>query len=821
MSICVPTEFYAAFRTHVAENRAVDASAYNVKVSVGGGGGGRKDGVTQDDTTQESKLPIDTKTIREGDDKKHMSPSSSNLVSIDRRDRSVSLDTAEETKTYSTCSKSEENKKTAVPETKDTTNDSGKIRSDGGGGGDDSSTPAAVDEVTVTMARNQTRCVRAAMAAQTLGRKMLAQMAVYRSKPESAPLFDLGQLAACVPFDGQAVHMPYRTMCPELETTVRAMAEFTGTTPTANPLPPTSVAAEHNSFLLALPRPSWMAPSSSLAPFAGYGGRGCPFEGFDLEKHGFVFAGGAVCAQLLCAVPRDYDLMCTHKDDREKETAVRALLKHLDDTRNNFMCDPNFEYARAHTYKQRRISRLVVTRTRRCLTVVWEAEPDRTPSLSRPADNETGKQKTMKTPTKTIAKKKTITKKKKEATLSRGDRKRLRNVRPPVQIVLRRFANVAAVLYDFDIGAASVAYEHATRRYRFSLAGKFAFEHSCNVVDVRMHSPCYGDRLVRYSKRGFGILLPSVAAHVITRVGAFHVACGQIQLRRVSIVEAVRELTQLENGEQNNNPESEEIQQQDVTPQEEDGKDDKDVEDVEGKGDEDARGRKDAGEKGPETKEKVKIEDVEDSDIDAKVYEADGTTHVFDEVVPHDETTLEVGLATDENSNAEEPLEVVTYSAIGRVYRRSRVDEDGGEDVEDCGMYSDARISYDDLDSNNQVLRNFRNDALARTNGMFAHKPYKLDMPLEFAADHAQLAAALAFKCHAHKVDLKWLTAYFGPAAGSLLASAIVAALPEKINCVALAKGLVDTAPAPHVIPFRCDVTMRKPSVVTEREWHT
>jgi hypothetical protein len=78
--------------------------------------------------------------------------------------------------------------------------------------------------------------------------------------------------------------------------------------------------------------------------------------------------------------------------------------------------------------------------------------------------------------------------------------------RRAVQIVLRIYQSPAEVLAGFDVDCCSVAYNGdkvwATPRSRRALNGRL------NVVDDTRQSPTYESRLLKYSVRGFAVVVP-------------------------------------------------------------------------------------------------------------------------------------------------------------------------------------------------------------------------------------------------------------------------------------------------------------------------
>jgi hypothetical protein len=79
-----------------------------------------------------------------------------------------------------------------------------------------------------------------------------------------------------------------------------------------------------------------------------------------------------------------------------------------------------------------------------------------------------------------------------------------------VQVILRKYDNVAHVLYDFDLGSSAVGL-YANELW-FSAAALVSYTYQCNVLNLAARSFSYEHRLVKYVKRGFSIVLPNLTA---------------------------------------------------------------------------------------------------------------------------------------------------------------------------------------------------------------------------------------------------------------------------------------------------------------------
>lgn len=74
------------------------------------------------------------------------------------------------------------------------------------------------------------------------------------------------------------------------------------------------------------------------------------------------------------------------------------------------------------------------------------------------------------------------------------------------QIIFRLYKDIAEILYGFDFGACSVGYDG--NNVYLSESAKFAYETGYNVLDTTRRSTTYEKRLLKYHKRGFGLILP-------------------------------------------------------------------------------------------------------------------------------------------------------------------------------------------------------------------------------------------------------------------------------------------------------------------------
>jgi hypothetical protein len=78
---------------------------------------------------------------------------------------------------------------------------------------------------------------------------------------------------------------------------------------------------------------------------------------------------------------------------------------------------------------------------------------------------------------------------------------------PPIQCILRKYRNIAEIIYGFDIGACQLAFDGSN--IYTTIMGKLAYETGYNVVDLEVRRHSYERRLCRYfNKYKFGIVMP-------------------------------------------------------------------------------------------------------------------------------------------------------------------------------------------------------------------------------------------------------------------------------------------------------------------------
>ena len=85
----------------------------------------------------------------------------------------------------------------------------------------------------------------------------------------------------------------------------------------------------------------------------------------------------------------------------------------------------------------------------------------------------------------------------------------------PIQFIFRCYKSISEILHGFDIGASAIGFDG--RRLLTTRIGHAAIKHGFNIVDVTKLSASYHYRLVKYNKRGFGIILPNLNPAMIDR----------------------------------------------------------------------------------------------------------------------------------------------------------------------------------------------------------------------------------------------------------------------------------------------------------------
>lgn len=77
-----------------------------------------------------------------------------------------------------------------------------------------------------------------------------------------------------------------------------------------------------------------------------------------------------------------------------------------------------------------------------------------------------------------------------------------------VQVILRMYSSISEIIHGFDIGAAQVAWDG--ENVWFTSMGRVAYEQGINVLNLSKRRGTYEKRLIKYTDRGFGLVLPNL-----------------------------------------------------------------------------------------------------------------------------------------------------------------------------------------------------------------------------------------------------------------------------------------------------------------------
>lgn len=77
-----------------------------------------------------------------------------------------------------------------------------------------------------------------------------------------------------------------------------------------------------------------------------------------------------------------------------------------------------------------------------------------------------------------------------------------------IQFIFRLYKTKSAILHGFDIGSSAVGFDG--KEIYFTSLSKFSYEYMMNIVDTTRRSTTYEKRLIKYFRRGFGIILPKL-----------------------------------------------------------------------------------------------------------------------------------------------------------------------------------------------------------------------------------------------------------------------------------------------------------------------
>ena len=83
-----------------------------------------------------------------------------------------------------------------------------------------------------------------------------------------------------------------------------------------------------------------------------------------------------------------------------------------------------------------------------------------------------------------------------------------------IQIILRAFPSVSAVLHGFDIGSCCAAYDGFTAR--LTTLGAFSQLFRVNLINPEYRSTTYEQRLAKYFERGYALGLIHLKTNMLT-----------------------------------------------------------------------------------------------------------------------------------------------------------------------------------------------------------------------------------------------------------------------------------------------------------------
>ena len=87
--------------------------------------------------------------------------------------------------------------------------------------------------------------------------------------------------------------------------------------------------------------------------------------------------------------------------------------------------------------------------------------------------------------------------------------------RRKLQFIFRRYRNLDEILLGFDLDCCCIAFDG--RDIHLSRRCEYALQHHANHVDLSRASPTYELRLVKYSRRGFDVVVPDFDADRVLR----------------------------------------------------------------------------------------------------------------------------------------------------------------------------------------------------------------------------------------------------------------------------------------------------------------
>ena len=90
--------------------------------------------------------------------------------------------------------------------------------------------------------------------------------------------------------------------------------------------------------------------------------------------------------------------------------------------------------------------------------------------------------------------------------------------RTPIQVVLRLYSTKAEIIHSFDLGSSSVLWDG--EKIWMTALGRIAMQYGANVLNLRARRASLENRIVRYYKRGFSLILPELDVAAINKISA-------------------------------------------------------------------------------------------------------------------------------------------------------------------------------------------------------------------------------------------------------------------------------------------------------------
>ncbi len=77
-----------------------------------------------------------------------------------------------------------------------------------------------------------------------------------------------------------------------------------------------------------------------------------------------------------------------------------------------------------------------------------------------------------------------------------------------VQIIFRLYKSKSEILHGFDLGSSAVGFDG--QEVYFTSLSQFSYKYMCNIIDTSRRSTTYEQRLIKYLRRGFNIIVPEM-----------------------------------------------------------------------------------------------------------------------------------------------------------------------------------------------------------------------------------------------------------------------------------------------------------------------